>query len=81
MITFITTCFVLEDNAEVSEKKYRAQKYGKEWEKESWASSWLSMSKRVNGKAYCSPCDKDLVKWPWRDLGGIHRDRVAALGT
>ena len=45
----------------VSEKKYRAQKYRKEWEKESWASSWLSMSKRVNGKAYCSLCDKDLV--------------------
>ena len=45
----------------VSEKKYRAQKYRKEWEKESWASSWLSMSKRVNGKAYCTLCDKDLV--------------------
>ena len=45
----------------VSEKKYRAQKYRKELEKESWASSWLSMSKRVNGKAYCTLCDKDLV--------------------
>lgn len=45
----------------VNEKKYRAQKYRREWEKESWASDWLSISKRVAGKAYCSLCDKDLV--------------------
>lgn len=45
----------------VSEKKYRAQKYRKEWEKESCTSGWLSMLKRVNGKVHCSLCDKDLV--------------------
>ena len=43
-----------------SEKKYRAQKYRQERENESWASSWLSMSKYVNGKGHCSLCDKDL---------------------
>ena len=46
---------------EINEKKYRCQKYRKEWEKESWASDWLSVSKRIPGKAYCSLCDKDLV--------------------
>ena len=45
----------------INEKKYRCQKYRKEREKESWASDWLSLSKRIPGKAYCSLCDKDLV--------------------
>ena len=45
----------------VNEKKYRAQKYRWECEKESWASDWLLISKRVAGKAYCSLRGKDLV--------------------
>ena len=44
----------------VTDKKYRVQKYRKEWEKESWAIGWLSMGK--NGeKAHCSLCRKDLA--------------------
>ena len=43
------------------EKTYHAQKYRKEWEKEKWASGWLSVSKKGPHKAYCSICDKDLV--------------------
>uniref|UniRef100_UPI00358E6B22 uncharacterized protein isoform X4 n=1 Tax=Myxine glutinosa TaxID=7769 RepID=UPI00358E6B22 len=43
------------------EKKYRPQNYRHEWEKESWAQGWLSVSKHHPGKAYCSFCDKHLV--------------------
>ena len=45
----------------INEKKYRCQKHRKEWEKESWASDWLSVSKRIPGKTNCSLCDKDFV--------------------
>jgi len=43
------------------DQKYRAQKYGREWEKESWARNWLCMSKKGVSKAYCKVCDKDLA--------------------
>ena len=47
------------------DKKYRAQKYRREWEKESWARNWLCMSKKGVSKAYCKAyckvCDKDLA--------------------
>ncbi len=43
------------------EKKYRAQKYRREWEKEHWARGWLSSSKNHPGKAYCYVCNKDLA--------------------
>ena len=43
------------------DKKYRAQKYRREWEKESWAHNWLCMSKNGVSEAYCKVCDKDLA--------------------
>eukprot|EP00112_Aurelia_sp_Birch-Aquarium-sp1_P014236 Seg306.6 transcript_id=Seg306.6/GoldUCD/mRNA.D3Y31 product="Zinc finger protein 862" protein_id=Seg306.6/GoldUCD/D3Y31 len=43
------------------DKKYRAQKYRREWEKEQWARGWLSSSKNHPGKAYCYVCNKDLA--------------------
>ena len=43
------------------DKKYRAQKYRREWEKESWARNWLCMSKKAVSKAYCKVHDKDLA--------------------
>jgi len=43
------------------QRKYRAQKYRREWETESWAHGWLSVSKKNNLKAYCCFCDKELV--------------------
>ena len=36
-----------------SEKKFRSQKYRREWEKEQWAKGWLSASKLNTGKAFC----------------------------
>eukprot|EP00794_Sanderia_malayensis_P001634 gene1634-1812_t len=42
-------------------KKYRGQKYRKDWEKEKWAYGWLSVSKKGSYKADCSICDKDLA--------------------
>ena len=42
------------------EKNYRSQRYRAEWEKESWASGWLTAGKTV-GKAHCKVCDKELV--------------------
>ena len=41
------------------DKKNRAQKYRREWEKEHWARGWLSSSKSHPGKAYCYVCNKD----------------------
>ena len=43
------------------QRKYRTQKYRREWETESWAHGWLSVSKKNNLKAYCCFCDKELV--------------------
>ena len=43
------------------DRKYRAQKYRREWEKESWARNWLCMSKKGVSKACCKVCDKDLA--------------------
>ena len=44
-----------------SEKKFRSQKYRREWEKESWAKGWLCASKHNAGRAFCSYCKKELV--------------------
>lgn len=44
-----------------SERKYRAQSYRKEWERESWAKGWLSVSKGSMSKAQCKLCQKDLA--------------------
>ena len=44
-----------------SEKKYRVQRYRKDWGKKEWAGGWLSASKNLNGKAFCYVCNKDLV--------------------
>ena len=43
------------------EKKYRVQKYRKDWEKEKWARGWLSAFKSLSGKAFCYVYNKDLV--------------------
>lgn len=44
-----------------NEKKYRLQSYRKEWEKESWAQGWLSVSKKGSSKAHCNFCDRELA--------------------
>ena len=66
-----------------TEKKYRAQNYRREWEKESWAKGWLSSSKHHAGKAYCSFCDKALVPGKSELIGHtksmVHVQRAKAV--
>ena len=53
--------FLIAMPPKAQDKSYRAQKYRREWEKESWARNWLCMSKKGVSKAYCKVCDKDLA--------------------
>eukprot|EP00795_Rhopilema_esculentum_P001760 gene1760-16243_t len=42
-------------------KKYRAQRYRKDLENESWARNWLNASRKGSSKAHCRFCDKNLA--------------------